>query len=180
MPLHELTAEHREFAERYHNYVYGFLRWKGLRADDYYDIVIPGYLTAVQVYCDRADLRENYAFSTIAWNQMSFKLKDYFRRQSCPMRKAVTVSLEAMSYNDDGLTGYEAISTPDHLLEELDAKLLWDEINGLLSKKQAELIRMRADGYTFREIANNKHCKQKDIEAMFADIQESIPDSCLA
>ena len=39
MSLHELTAEQRQFAERYHNYVYGFLRWKGLRADDFYDIV---------------------------------------------------------------------------------------------------------------------------------------------
>jgi len=178
--LHELTQEHREFAERNHNYVYGFLRWKGLRADDFYDIVIPGYLTAVQLYCDRADLRENYAFSTIAWNQMAFKLADHFRWQSRKMRKAVTVNLEAVSYSGDGLTRYDAISSPDHLFEELDAKLLWDEINGLLSKKQTELIRMRADSYTLREIANNKHCKQKDIEAMFADIQESIPDSCLA
>jgi len=180
VPLHELTAEHREFAERYHNYVYGFLRWKRLRADDYYDIVIPGFLTAVQAYCDRVELRENYAFSTIAWNQMSFKLKDYYRRQSRPMRKAVTVSLEAMSYNGDDLIWADAISGPDRLMEELDADLLWEEISGLISKEQAELLRMRADGYTIREIAVNKSRKYKDIEALFADIQESIPDSCLA
>jgi len=180
VPLHELTEEHRDFAERYHNYVYGFLRWKGLRADDYYDIVIPGFLTAVQVYCDRAELREKYAFSTIAWNQMTYKLKDYYRQQSRPMRKGVTVSLEAMIYDGDDFIRAEAISGPDRLMEELDADLLWEEISGFISKEQAAFLRMRADGYTIHDIVIKKRRQYKDIEAMFTDIQESIPDSCLA
>jgi len=180
VPLHELTQEHRDFAERNHNYVYGFLRWKRLRADDFYGIVIPGYLTAVQIYCDRAKLRENYAFSTISWNQMEFKLKDYFRQQSLPMRKAVTVSLEAMIYNDDVLPRTYALAGSDLLFEELDAELLWEEITGFLTTEQAEIINLRSDGYSVREIAARKRRKYTEIQAMLACIRESIPESCLA
>ena len=180
MSLHELTAEHRDFAENHHNLVYAFLHGNSLRADDFYDIVIMGYLYAVQVYCDREDLREKYAFSTIAWNQMSYKLKNYYKQQSCPMRKAVTVSLEAMIYDGDGLMRNEVISEPDHAQEQLDAKLLWEEVSGLISGKQAELLHMRADGYTTREIAIKKGSKCSDVEAVFADIQECLTGFSLA
>ena len=111
---------------------------------------------------------------------MSYKLKDYYRQQSLPMRKAVTISLEAMIYDNDNLIWAEAISEPDRLMEELDADLLWEEISGFISKEQAEFLRMRADGYTIHDIATQKRRKYKDVEAMLTDIQESIPDSCLA
>ena len=59
MVLHELTSEQQYFAECNHNFVYAFLLDNELPQDDFYDVVIFGYLFAVQEYCNRADLREN-------------------------------------------------------------------------------------------------------------------------
>jgi len=45
-----MTQEEREFAEQRHDLVIDFLRRKHLLMDDFYDIVIFGYLSAVQQY----------------------------------------------------------------------------------------------------------------------------------
>ena len=46
--LRPMTQEEREFAEQNHDLVIDYLRRKRLPMDDYYDIVIFGYLSAVQ------------------------------------------------------------------------------------------------------------------------------------
>ena len=48
--LRPMTQEEREFAEQNHDLVIDYLRRKRLPMDDYYDIVIFGYLSAVQQY----------------------------------------------------------------------------------------------------------------------------------
>ena len=101
MLLRELTKEEQNFAEENHDIVYAFLRSENLCHDDYYDVVIFGYLQAVQKYLLRDDLRQRYAFSTIARRQMQNSLTDHFRKQSRPSRKAVTVRLPE-SMRDSG------------------------------------------------------------------------------
>ena len=51
--LHELTHLQRQFAEEHQDTVFRFLSHKGLPVEDYYDIVIFGYLHAVQEYDEK-------------------------------------------------------------------------------------------------------------------------------
>ena len=44
--LRPMTQEEREFAEKKHDLVIDFLRCKHLLMDDFYDVVIFGYLSA--------------------------------------------------------------------------------------------------------------------------------------
>lgn len=48
--LRPMTQEERQFAEQNHSLVTEFIRKKHLAMNDYYDIVIFGYLSAVQQY----------------------------------------------------------------------------------------------------------------------------------
>lgn len=48
--LRPMIKEERGFAEQHHELVIDFLRCKRLPMDDFYDIVIFGYLSAVQQY----------------------------------------------------------------------------------------------------------------------------------
>ena len=48
--LQPMTQEEREFAEQHHDLVIDFLRYRWLSVNDFYDIVIFGYLSAVQQY----------------------------------------------------------------------------------------------------------------------------------
>lgn len=66
IPLNETQ---RIFADKNHNLVYKFLHEKNLPASEYYDIVIFGYLRAVQRYLTDPNLA-GYSFSTVAWRAM--------------------------------------------------------------------------------------------------------------
>ena len=48
--LRPMTQEERDFAEQHHNLVIDFLRYRRLPMDEFYDVVIFGYLSAVQQY----------------------------------------------------------------------------------------------------------------------------------
>lgn len=61
-----LTEAESEFAAEHHSVIYGYLRKAGLPEDDFYDVVVFGYLRAVRKYLARPELRK-YSFSTIAY-----------------------------------------------------------------------------------------------------------------
>jgi len=48
--LRPMTQEERDFAEQHHDLVIDYLCRKRLPTDDFYDVVIFGYLSAVQQY----------------------------------------------------------------------------------------------------------------------------------
>ena len=180
MKLRELTKEQQDFAAEHHNLVYAFLRNKRLLEDDYYDVIIFGYLQAVQKYLLREELRRQYAFTTIAWRAMERDLINHYKAQSRPMRKAVTISLESMTYEDERLTLAEVVPGPDYRMEQLEAKFLWDEISNMLTKPQAEALRMRADGYSVREIASARRSPLREIEDMLSSALETVHVLCPA
>ena len=180
MKLHELTREQQDFAAEHHHLVYAFLYEKNLRRDDYYDVVIFGYLLAVQKYLLRSDLQLQYAFSTIAWRAMECSIGNYFRSQTRPSRKAVTVSMDAAAYSDGGLTIAELIPSQDRLMEQLEAKLLWDEISSSLTEVQVETLRLFADGFSAREIAAVRESPVREVEDFLTSTLRSAHELCWA
>ena len=179
MYTHELTLEQQTFAENHHNLVCAFLHTKKLSQDDYYDVVIFGYLRAVQQYCVRADLRQKYSFSTIAWRKMTDDLYKYFKTQMRRSQIAVMVSLESPVRGSESMTMAEVVSGPDRTLEQLDASFLWEDISACLTREQADMLHQRADGYTTREIAARHNRRLGEIEDVFTDIQASVCGLCL-
>ena len=99
--LHELTHLQRQFAEEHQETVLRFLSRMRLPVEDYYDIVIFGYLQAVQEYDENPAL-SRFQFDTIAWTKMSDCLGKHYAYANRPKRKAPTVSTYA--YTKDGLT----------------------------------------------------------------------------
>ena len=174
MYLHELTPEQQSFAEEQHDLVYAFLNANKLCEDEFYDVVIFGYLRAVQKYLIRESLRQQYKFRTIAWRAMQCDLSNHYHAQSRPSRKAMTVSLEDMAYD-----GANRNPGSDWVLEQLDADCLWEEISISLPPEQADVLRMRADGYTTREIASTRRSPMREIEDLFRSALESVRELCL-
>ncbi len=83
MNLKPFTKEEQAFAEENHDLVYAFLNEKKLSETDFYDIVIFGYLRAVQEYCRTGGLSK-YRFSTLAWKRMHHILMDYYKYLESP------------------------------------------------------------------------------------------------
>ena len=107
-----LTPEQRDYAAKHHGLVYKFLNNNRLPEDEFYDVVIFGYLRAVRRYHTVSYLRK-YAFSTIAWQAMHSDLFKYRRAQSCQKRSAEVVSLYDTSSACISLSGEGIVSSKE-------------------------------------------------------------------
>ena len=76
-----MTPAQQLFAEEHHNLVYAFLNEKKLPEDEYYDVVVFGYLQAVMDYTAQGE-SSRFSFATIAWRKMESRLADHFRHQA--------------------------------------------------------------------------------------------------
>ena len=126
--LHEMTTLQKQFAEEHQDTLFRFLSHKGLPVEDYYDIVIFGYLQAVQEYDENPAL-SRFQFSTIAWTKMSDCLSKHFSYENKPKRKAPTVSIH--TYTSDGLTLDEkGLTGPDRRQAVCNGSALLPDGNG--------------------------------------------------
>ena len=90
-----LTPEQSIFAAENHDLVIKYLKANQLPIDDYYDIVIFGYLKAVRDYFNRPDLRK-YAFSTICWKAMKQSVSNHNKGTLRKKRNAEVIPSAAL------------------------------------------------------------------------------------
>lgn len=91
--MQPLTEQEKQFAEKNHGLVYSFLHRYKYKDDDFYDIVIFGFLKAVQVYHRKADVKRKYDFEFIAWQYMRSETGNHFRMESALKRKMETATI---------------------------------------------------------------------------------------
>ena len=150
--LTKLTDAQHDFAAEHHDLLLRFLKEKGLRENDYYDIAVFGYLRAVQIYDERPELH-SYSFKTIAYKRMYAALWNHFRSLRAQKRNAVVYSLSAAA--SDGLAFSECVSTnAPAVYEYAEIREEWETAQSAATPKQMQALRLRAQGYTGREIGN--------------------------
>lgn len=151
-----LNDEEQRFAAKNHGLVFSF-RWeKGLPVNEYYDIVVFGFLKAVQVYCSRKK-KSRYQFSTIAWKWMESELSRHQKYLSCPKRSASVVSFDDVIDNMHGLCWGDVISVSDSMILELETELLLHALSAELPAREMRIIRMKVSGKWMYEIAKAEH-----------------------
>lgn len=89
-----LTAEQQQFAAAHHELVNRYLSHHRLSEEDYYDVVIFGFLRAVQNYLEHPELKK-YAFSSIACREMNAERRKYQQKQKGFSPMARVFSLES-------------------------------------------------------------------------------------
>lgn len=151
MKLEKLTESEKKFVEENHNLVYGFLHTYKYSIEEWYSVVIFGFLKSVQVYHRRKDLQNKYDFPFIAWQYMKSEIGNYFRKQNSQKRKPAepTVSLDAEYYDMENF--YNCVggkSAEDDVME----KIFLAEILGNLSKIQRKIAELKIDGYNNKEV----------------------------
>ena len=70
MIIHVLTQEQQDFAAEHHDLIYDFLRDNRLLQDEFYDVVVFGYLHAVRRYLVHERLRRQVEFDVLARRAM--------------------------------------------------------------------------------------------------------------
>lgn len=173
-----LTKEQREFAAKWHNLIYVFLREKGLPRDDYYDIVVFGYLRAVKEFFAKPTLQQKYSFSTIAWKKMDGSLVDFYKSQSRQKRHACVVSLHSAIYDDGQFALEDVLSTQDAVMEQLETELLLHDLAAMASRQQMAVVRMKSAGYNMRDIARNQRIPMKRVRELLEEIRLLLEVVC--
>ncbi|MDD4510505.1 MAG: ECF-type sigma factor [Oscillospiraceae bacterium] len=172
-----LTKKQREFATKWHNLIYTFLNEKGLSEEDYYDIVVFGFLRAVKEYVSKPAL-QRYSFSTIAWKKMDSALINHFQSMSCQKRNGYTISLHTLTYGGEPVRLEEVISAPDQLMMQLETELLLHDLAQRATRQQMAVVHMRSAGYNVREIARTQSISMKKVQELLGEIRDLLMVVC--
>lgn len=151
-----MTDEQRQFASERHNLIYAFLREKGWTPGEYYDIAALGYLRAVMRYLTQPHL-QRYAFSTIAWKSMAQSISTYHRAEARRLEGEQKYLLSAKP-------------PPSDPYEELEAKLLLQELASSSGEKQYRLAEMRLQGYSVAETARAQGMSPKRVRKLLREM----------
>ena len=171
-----LTKEQQAFATAHHSLVYKFLNENRLPEDEFYDVVIFGYLKAVRDYF--SDLTaQQFTFSTIANRRMKFCLFDYFRTQERRKRNMEVLSIHVGLY-PDGAPLEETIPAHDPIMQQLEMDLLLHELAGRVSKQQMDIVHLKQGGYGIREIARTQKVPMRRIKELLAEVHDVLLDIC--
>lgn len=171
--LRPLTLEEQLFAAQNHNLVYAFLQEKELSEDVFYDVVIFGYMRAVQEYVSGKRFRV-YAFSTIAWKRMENSVSNYCRYLAAPVRSATMVSLFSPIGADADLTWEDTLSRKDDQMVEFETRLLLHELAEKLPKQEMKIISLKVAGCKMHEIAKREHLTFQEINELLANCKDDI------
>jgi RNA polymerase sigma-70 factor (ECF subfamily) len=157
--LQHLTDSQREFAAEHHELVIRFLRRRRLDMNEYYDVVVFGYLSAVQQYDQRPELRE-YKFGTIAGKRMHASLWNHYRSLYAAKRGEIPLSLDARY--GEGAALSETVPSPGaSVIEYAEIREKWRDIQQYATPKQLQALRLRVVGYSGTEIGEVLHISPK-------------------
>jgi len=171
----KLTQEQRDFADEHHNLMFAFLKRHGLSVTEYYDVVVFGYLRAVQCYLEQEHLQQEYQFTTIAWRAMHSAFVDRIRYHYRKKRFPQPLSLDFVyddSDNDERpfIASVLEASTTDNL----DSRLEWMEVSSVLNDRQRALVRSRAQGLTDDEIARTHQISPERVQVVFDKMKRQV------
>lgn len=158
--LQPLTAQERTQAEENHNLVYSFLHRHAYSIEDFYNVVIFGYLKGIQVYNRREDLRNKYQLAFICERYMNAEIGNHFRTENAQKRKPAEniISLDADYAESENLYNCTCgkSANPESEIERMD---LMTELFKHITEPQRKITEMKIDGYGNREIFSSLNIK---------------------
>lgn len=173
-----LTEREQNFAEKYHGEVYKFLKYKKLDIDEYYDVVIMGYLKAVKDYCRKESARQ-YTFSAVATRAMLDCLYKYWRAEGAEKRKLnhIGISLDE-NISEDGKESnlYEIVADERNAISDFETCEMIKSVCNALSDKGIEIVKMLLNGYNKTEIQRNCNLKRKAYESEMQRIRDVVSE----
>ena len=173
IPLNETQ---RIFADKNHNLVYKFLHEKNLTASEYYDIVIFGYLRAVQRYLTDPNLA-GYSFATVAWRAMEGEVANTHRTDKRRFR-VIRFVRPRQSYAGHLTRRSTPIVTDEEALRESEVALLLHALAKRVTPQQMEIIRLRTKGYQTNEIAQMQNTSLYHVNTLLDNARFIVVELC--
>jgi RNA polymerase sigma-70 factor (ECF subfamily) len=167
-----LTDAEKRFAEENINLVHKYLRGRKLPEEDFYDVVIFGYLEAIKQYMEREDLHK-YAFSTIAYRYMARSINRYYIAMNAKKAKPAesVISLDQQD-DDNGKNLYERIGTNEDFTETIIEGQMLDKLYRKISATDKVIVLLLLENYSIQDIAEILHVSRQRIYQRVRKIRE--------
>lgn len=146
-PVVPLTDEQRQYATEHHDIIYKYLRKKGLPVDEWYDVVVFGYLQAVRKH----DFALGFSFVTFAYKCMNSIYVSELRERNRMKRKSKTISFDACEDDCDNL--YNVIGGTVSAADIAVSNITAQEIFSHMDERHQKTILCSMLGFTFSEQA---------------------------
>lgn len=144
--LRPMTKEEREFAGQHHDMVIDYLRYKRLPMDDFYDIVIFGYLSAVQQYFRNPPV--GVEFKAMAFRAMKDSILREGEYRSRAKRCGSAASLDTSDY-------HSVIPDPKQDVErQTEGKALLEQAASVATPRERKIINLLIGGFALHEAAH--------------------------
>ena len=149
--LSHFSESERAFATANHNLIKSFLHRFGYDMEEYYSIVVPGYLKAVQVYHRRENLRKQYSFQCISYQYMRSEIGNYIKATQAKKRRPAEIIISLDAEYADNETLYNCIGGKSLESEIMEAESITELLENF-SDIQRHIIKLKMDGYKNKEI----------------------------
>ena len=110
-----LTPDEAKFAAENHDLIMKYLRIRGLKVEDWYDVVVFRYIRSVKRWFMIPELHK-YKFQTIAFYAMRSAIGNEYQKRN---RRPRTVSLNAVIPGTNNLTYIDILTDTKNQVEEL-------------------------------------------------------------
>lgn len=148
--LQKLTEQERMEAEKNHSLVYSFLHRHKYSIEDFYNVVIFGYLKGIQVYFRREDLQEKFQLAFICEQYMRAEIGNHFKMENSQKRRPTETIISLDSDYAEDVNFYNCIggkSSEAEVMEMLFVKELMD----MLTESQRKIVELKVNGYNNSE-----------------------------
>lgn len=150
-----MTYEEQAFAETWHPLVLEFLHHRKLPEADYYDVVIFGFLSAVQQYV-RSGPTTEADFTAMAFRSMKDAVLRDLEYHVCQKRTAIVFSLDEAIDDYDGITLADAIPDPiQDTATQAESNAVAHQVQQMATDKEAVLLSFVSKGYSVTEAARS-------------------------
>ena len=163
-----LTEEQAAFAAEHEALIGQYLRIRRLPKDEYYDVVVFGYLRAVRRSLTLPRLQE-YSLRTIAFRAMGCDLFNHWRALRTQKRTATVLEYDA----DRHASGLE-----DTVAMELERREDYQEtcrrVRACITPKQGEIIDLKARGFSDYAAAKEGGYRRPEVKAELEAVRDNI------
>ena len=139
--LRPMTQEERDFAEEHHDLAIDFLRYKHLPMNDFYDIVIFGYLSAVQQYFRNPP------------SGVTFKAMAFWAMKDAVLREDECHARAKRSGTTVNLVDVEIADPRQDTERRVEGKALLEQLVNVATPREARIINLLMNGFGLREAA---------------------------
>lgn len=158
--LKPFTEEEKMLVENNHDLVYQFLRIHNYSMEDYYNIVVFGYLKGIQKYCRYIGNSAENNLAGICWNCMRSEMKSHFKMETAKKRQPAEATIKKIPSAED---------------EVLVTEILKSVMENLTIRQQ-NIITLKMLGYSNAEICLMMEMSKSSYYREFESIRQMIDD----